>query len=105
MIRPLEITLVETLRAFGVEARRVEHVTLVCDRRGAQVARVYAVEARPPLVAADKAEDLLPGLPANGASRARTGDLLGAIQALFQLSYSPACVAGRIVPALSHPQG
>ena len=26
----------------------------------------------------------------NGASRARTGDLLGAIQALFQLSYSPA---------------
>jgi len=26
---------------------------------------------------------------ANGASRARTGDLLGAIQALSQLSYSP----------------
>ena len=26
----------------------------------------------------------------NGASRARTGDLLGAIQALSQLSYSPA---------------
>ena len=25
----------------------------------------------------------------NGASRTRTGDLLGAIQALFQLSYSP----------------
>jgi hypothetical protein len=25
-----------------------------------------------------------------GASRTRTGDLLGAIQALFQLSYSPA---------------
>ena len=25
----------------------------------------------------------------NGASRARTGDLLGAIQALSQLSYSP----------------
>jgi hypothetical protein len=28
-------------------------------------------------------------LPENGASRARTGDLLGAIQALSQLSYSP----------------
>ena len=27
---------------------------------------------------------------ANGASRTRTGDLLGAIQALSQLSYSPA---------------
>ena len=26
----------------------------------------------------------------DGASRTRTGDLLGAIQALFQLSYSPA---------------
>jgi hypothetical protein len=26
----------------------------------------------------------------NGASRTRTGDLLGAIQALSQLSYSPA---------------
>jgi hypothetical protein len=26
----------------------------------------------------------------DGASRARTGDLLGAIQALSQLSYSPA---------------
>jgi hypothetical protein len=37
------------------------------------------------------------GLPAeNGASRTRTGDLLGAIQALSQLSYSPAAtrVAG-----------
>ena len=32
----------------------------------------------------------------NGASRTRTGDLLGAIQALSQLSYSPAAprVAG-----------
>jgi hypothetical protein len=29
---------------------------------------------------------------ANGASRTRTGDLLGAIQALSQLSYSPARV-------------
>ena len=28
----------------------------------------------------------------DGASRARTGDLLGAIQALSQLSYSPARV-------------
>jgi hypothetical protein len=28
--------------------------------------------------------------PSDGASRTRTGDLLGAIQALFQLSYSPA---------------
>jgi hypothetical protein len=27
--------------------------------------------------------------PRNGANRARTGDLLGAIQALSQLSYSP----------------
>ena len=27
----------------------------------------------------------------SGASRTRTGDLLGAIQALFQLSYSPKC--------------
>ena len=32
---------------------------------------------------------LLAGGLSNGASRARTGDLLGAIQALFQLSYSP----------------
>src|SRR5215207_9264468 len=33
------------------------------------------------------------GLP-SGASRTRTGDLLGAIQALSQLSYSPAGVHG-----------
>src|SRR6476661_11238949 len=32
--------------------------------------------------------------PSDGASRARTGDLLGAIQALSQLSYSPA--SGRV---------
>ena len=32
----------------------------------------------------------LQGPPSSGASRARTGDLLGAIQALSQLSYSPA---------------
>ena len=32
----------------------------------------------------------LQGISADGASRTRTGDLLGAIQALFQLSYSPA---------------
>ena len=31
------------------------------------------------------------GIFRNGASRTRTGDLLGAIQALSQLSYSPAC--------------
>ncbi len=30
------------------------------------------------------------GNESNGASRTRTGDLLGAIQALSQLSYSPA---------------
>src|SRR5438132_4181846 len=30
----------------------------------------------------------------DGASRTRTGDLLGAIQALFQLSYSPRNVEG-----------
>ena len=30
------------------------------------------------------------GLDCDGASRTRTGDLLGAIQALSQLSYSPA---------------
>jgi hypothetical protein len=30
------------------------------------------------------------GLNSDGASRTRTGDLLGAIQALSQLSYSPA---------------
>ena len=29
------------------------------------------------------------GIRADGASRTRTGDLLGAIQALSQLSYSP----------------
>ncbi len=29
-------------------------------------------------------------MAADGASRTRTGDLLGAIQALSQLSYSPA---------------
>jgi hypothetical protein len=35
--------------------------------------------------------NLLGGIDfASGASRTRTGDLLGAIQALSQLSYSPA---------------
>jgi hypothetical protein len=33
---------------------------------------------------------VLAGLSTDGASRTRTGDLLGAIQALSQLSYSPA---------------
>ena len=37
----------------------------------------------------------------DGASRTRTGDLLGAIQALFQLSYSPAFEGARGVPAAS----
>lgn len=32
--------------------------------------------------------------PQSGASRSRTGDLLGAIQALCQLSYSPASDKG-----------
>ncbi len=32
---------------------------------------------------------MLAGFRCYGASRARTGDLLGAIQALSQLSYSP----------------
>jgi hypothetical protein len=40
----------------------------------------------------------------SGASRARTGDLLGAIQALSQLSYSPMdiCLFGAdgIIPAV-----
>ena len=39
-----------------------------------------------------------PSIVADGASRTRTGDLLGAIQALFQLSYSPACAAGKDRP-------
>ena len=38
---------------------------------------------------------LLPTALRSGASRTRTGDLLGAIQALFQLSYSPATRPGR----------
>jgi hypothetical protein len=37
----------------------------------------------------------------NGASRIRTGDLLGAIQALFQLSYSPERRGPKKVPAAS----
>src|SRR5207249_12192892 len=42
----------------------------------------------------------------DGASRTRTGDLLGAIQALFQLSYSPARdrVAGPL-PAFGRARG
>jgi hypothetical protein len=36
----------------------------------------------------------------DGASRTRTGDLLGAIQALSQLSYSPAA----LVEQSSHPR-
>src|SRR3954471_5715453 len=36
-----------------------------------------------------RCEPWIPG-PCDGANRARTGDLLGAIQALSQLSYSPA---------------
>ena len=43
--------------------------------------RVFAI--------ADPRERML-DLRANGARRARTADLLGAIQALSQLSYSPA---------------
>lgn len=35
------------------------------------------------------------GLSGSGASRARTGDLLGATQTLSQLSYSPELVLGR----------
>ena len=35
----------------------------------------------------------------DGASRSRTGDLLGAIQALCQLSYSPAFEKGYGSPA------
>jgi hypothetical protein len=42
---------------------------------------------------------------ADGARRIRTADLLGAIQALCQLSYSPECVGGRIVPAPSQGEG
>ena len=34
------------------------------------------------------------GSTSDGASRARTGDLLGAIQALSQLSYSPKVPTG-----------
>jgi hypothetical protein len=45
------------------------------------------------------------GASVSGASRTRTGDLLGAIQALCQLSYSPSCVAGRIVPEAAQVQG
>ena len=41
----------------------------------------------------------------DGARRIRTADLLGAIQALCQLSYSPSCVAGRFVPKASQAQG
>jgi hypothetical protein len=41
----------------------------------------------------------------DGASRTRTGDLVGAIHALFQLSYSPSCVPGRIVPKATQEQG
>jgi Tol biopolymer transport system component len=40
------------------------------------------------------------GTSRNGASRTRTGDLLGAIQALSQLSYSPA--RDRIVAESEH---
>jgi hypothetical protein len=43
--------------------------------------------------------------PSDGASRTRTGDLLGAIQALFQLSYSPEGEVGRIVPGASQGEG
>jgi hypothetical protein len=35
---------------------------------------------------------------ADGARRIRTADLLGAIQALCQLSYSPGGVAGKLIP-------
>jgi hypothetical protein len=40
----------------------------------------------------------LQGVSVSGARRIRTADLLGAIQALCQLSYSPACVAGKLIP-------
>ena len=40
----------------------------------------------------------------DGASRARTGDLLGAIQALSQLSYSPVQRPGRAVGDSVAPQ-
>ncbi len=43
--------------------------------------------------------------PSSGARRIRTADLLGAIQALCQLSYSPSCGVGRIVPNASQEQG
>ena len=41
----------------------------------------------------------------DGARRIRTADLLGAIQALCQLSYSPTCVAGRFIPEAAQEQG
>ena len=38
------------------------------------------------------------GTSSDGARRIRTADLLGAIQALCQLSYSPEGVAGKLIP-------
>jgi hypothetical protein len=43
----------------------------------------------PVLVLDDRKPMALQGLSESGASRTRTDDLLGAIQALSQLSYSP----------------
>src|SRR5262245_18150027 len=60
----------------------------------AAVGNVLRIRSRPPA-----------GTSSDGASQTRTGDLLGAIQALFQLSYSPAGGPGRIVPKASQTQG
>ena len=40
----------------------------------------------------------LQGVSVSGARRIRTADLLGAIQALCQLSYSPEGVTGKLIP-------
>ena len=47
----------------------------------------------------------LQGVSVSGARRIRTADLLGAIQALCQLSYSPECVVWEVMPIASREEG
>ena len=78
------------------ESERFDELgTKQCAYRDSEEIPAIGVDA---VISAESRSGMSPAGQGNGASRTRTGDLLGAIQALFQLSYSPACVAGKDRP-------
>jgi hypothetical protein len=84
------------VRKEGHKARRLLEVTFRSAQRCLAAAAGFARRGSMTLSAEDEPAEVIMARAAgrtsvgSGASRARTGDLLGAIQALSQLSYSPA---------------